>query len=248
SALPQAYLEVGYGNISVKAGKFLSPVGQESLVSPDRFFYSLDQTFGYVPATASGVLVNWDVSDKFSLFGGWIQRDQFFNNADDNAFTGGFEYQLSQKSTFGYGLVAGSDNRNDIDYFNHSLYFKHRFNNHWSYALEWALLNDQYEYSGISQNVGANVLSQSLYYQINQKWSTGFRVEWQHQYYGFGDGVDAYSLTYGVNWKPRHWILVRPEIRYDSVDGVDAFKWTKNFPPDPKSDQFAGGVSTVLKF
>jgi len=38
----------------------------------------------------------------------------------------------------------------------------------------------------------------------------------------FGSGASYYGITAGINWKPMKWLNIRPNVRYDWADGVQA--------------------------
>ena len=244
SAMAQMYMEAGYKNVSIKFGKFMTPMGIDPLVSTNRFFYSLSKNFGLLPVTHTGALVTWDANHKLSIFGGWTQgTNMFFETSKENAFLGGFEYKFNPCTKWGYTLMAGENSRDNEEYFIHSLYLKHKFNKRWDYTAEWV-----YHNSNDSQDdTIANGLNSSLYYTVNCKWALGFRAEWVN-IDDDGDHSDIYGLVFGANWKPCNWLLIRPEIRYDSIHGdPGSFGIYKNNGVG-KSDQFAGGFSTVMKF
>lgn len=130
TALPQMFVEVGYDNVSVKAGKFLNPMGHNSVLSTDRFFYTLSDSFAMTPVTQSGVLATWEANKKLSVFGGWTsgymsdygimngwgssanylsRADSFFDSSDNNAFLGGFEFKLNKRVNVRYAVLIGKD-------------------------------------------------------------------------------------------------------------------------------------------
>lgn len=262
SALAQAYGEVGYGNLGIKIGKFLTPMGSDPVLSPDRFFYSLSKNFGILPVTHTGVLATLDVNRKLSVFAGWTQgENEFFESSENNAVLAGFEYAFNPCTKIGYSFMAGSDTYatsdwtnvtyflGDTDYFVNALYLKHKFNCKWDYTFEWVWRNMDGDNGGY-YTYGIN---NSLYYTFNSKWAAGFRMEWLHTNGGMGQmlGIgenDTYGLVLGANWKPCCWFTLKPEIRYDSVHGDPGpFGLVKN-NWNGKSDQFSGGFSAVVTF
>ena len=59
---------------------------------------------------------------------------------------------------------------------------------------------------------------QYLTYQFDDVWGLGIRNEWFRDQNGFryGNGATSYyDMTVGLNWKPKPWLVVRPEARYD---------------------------------
>ena len=260
SAMAQMYAELGYGNLSVKIGKFLTPMGSDPIYSPDRFFYSLSKNFGALPVNHTGVLATLDVNRKLSVFGGWTQGyDEFFESSENNALLAGFEYDLNSCTTIGYSFLWGKDTYatrignvgNDRDYFINALYLKRDLGCNWDYTFEWVLNNQNYDNGFGSWNDVSYGINNSLYYKINCNWSAGFRVEWMHANSDMlgGDGGDLYGLVLGANWTPCDWFTLKPEIRYDSVHGEPgAFNATKSNWTNQKGDQLAGGLSAIVRF
>jgi len=94
SAIPQVFVEVGYKSFSVKLGKFLSPMGNESILSPERFFYSMSATAMDLPQTFTGIVGTWEVNSRLTVLGGWVNgEDETFGDKRDGAFLGDVFYQ-----------------------------------------------------------------------------------------------------------------------------------------------------------
>ena len=248
TALPQLYVEAGMANFNVKMGKFLSPMGAESILSPDRFFYSLADSYEQLPDTMTGVLGQWDVNNKLSLFGGWVNgENRSFDNEKDSAILGDISYQWNKRFRFGYSALARLDTRtrtsDDMFRFIQSFIvgYKHK---RIDYTFEWTLRN-QKTGSGGRLEYGIN---QELIYRLNTRWSVGTRFGWLHRYTKSGVPHDRYNLSIGARWQPNKWLTIRPEIRYDLSDGTTPFAKPKDGSPGGRKDQFSGGVSTIIKF
>ncbi|MEX2482172.1 MAG: outer membrane beta-barrel protein [Gammaproteobacteria bacterium] len=64
-------------------------------------------------------------------------------------------------------------------------------------------------------------------YRLAERWHTGARVEWFRDenaanilWGGVGaGGGDVYAVTLSLAWEPIPWVLVRPELKFDSYDG-----------------------------
>jgi len=265
ASFAQIYGEVGFNNVSVKAGKFLSPMGSNSIMSPERFFYSLTHAFAAMPVTHTGVIGTWSPSKNFSAFGGWVNgEDRTFYNNDgtegaDNAALFGVEYALNKRVNLAYTALIGKSKNGagrtefDVDYFVHSFVVNAKLNKRWDYTFEWTLRNEKenrdpaYRYCG-----GAYGINQELVYRLNSRWAVGGRAEWMHLYgnYGdyFGEGFygapDIYAVVFGANWTPNKWLTVKPEVRYDWTDPKEATV----FDNYTRHKQFSGGVSAIVKF
>ncbi len=262
TALPEAYFEVGYNKLSVKVGKFLSPLGHEGFIANGRFFYSASDALAMLPGTHSGMLATWTPNKKLSVFGGWVNGyDRFFDDSDDNALLAGFKYQFNKRLYVKYGALIGTrtwdeydvpsvgEVKKDQDYFIQSFIVGYKPGKRWDYTFEWTLRNERYvdridnEIATDYGTWGAYGINQELLYTLNKKWAFGARLEWSHDI----DWPDEekYTFTLGANWKPTKRLTVRPEVRYDKYDGFDYF--TDKGGVD-HADQISGGLSAYLSF
>lgn len=258
TAFPQLYGEIGYDNVSLKFGKFLSTFGYESIMAPERFFYSMCHAYRHRPATQTGAVVIWDVNKNFSVFGGWTNgQDQFFENGDDNAFLGGFDWNPSCRAKFGYSVMAGKETDDfwqrpfpvHCNYFTQSFYADLKLTERFNYVFEWTVNT-----SSQADNYGVYGINNELFYKLNCRWTLGARVEWLHTYRNAGltespsREDDIFAVTLGLNWKPTRWLTFKPEIRYDVCDQGTPFNRSKSNDLDMKKDQLSGGVSMVVHF
>ncbi len=243
TAIGQLYFQGGYRNTRFMVGKFESPIGYSAARAPDRFFYSQSYSYDAAANVHGGALGFWDVNDKITLSGGWVNGlDKTFANLDDNAFLGGIEYHLTPRATLAYNLIAGDDRSDFSDlgtYYQHTFLFLWDLNRCWNYVFEWTLTD--YENMG-----GAYGINQELIYRINPCWALGGRFEWLRSN---NLEADLYELTFGLNWTPTKCFLLRPEIRYDTISQDDAglpgpFDGTRT----GKDHQFSGGCSAVFIF
>ncbi|GHT47217.1 hypothetical protein FACS189454_09410 [Planctomycetales bacterium] len=207
SAFAQAYFEAEYKKWNVKVGKFYAPFGSEGYKSTDRFFYTLADTWGNVPATASGAYATYTVNKNLSVYGGWVKPDNFFRDSSDsrnNAFLGGANWQYG-KLGLAYALAIGEDSAadfgsdyswlinmphsSDFNYFVQSFVATYQVNKKLKYTFDWTLYNDVYKESYANTQYGlanlrntnsAYAISQSLIYEYNKKWAFGVRFGWYH--------------------------------------------------------------------
>ncbi|HTI50767.1 MAG TPA: outer membrane beta-barrel protein, partial [Planctomycetaceae bacterium] len=110
-AFPQLYGEVAYGDLSIKGGHFYTIVGYEVVPSTGQFFFSRQLTFwNSEPFTHTGALATYKASDKLTVSGGWVfgMDTGFYQYQGGNAFLGGFTYQIDEKTTFVYSVIAGN--------------------------------------------------------------------------------------------------------------------------------------------
>ncbi|MDR3183396.1 MAG: porin [Planctomycetaceae bacterium] len=260
SAFAQAYFEAAYKKLNVKVGKFYAPFGSQPFKSTDSFFYSFAPTYGFVPATAGGAYATYTVSDKLSVYGGWVQPDQFGETKDDNAFLGGVIVKANKKRTFHYAFAKGENHyaANSYDYFVNSLVLTTQETKRLRSVLDWSY--SQTRVPGNTDTIWG--LNNEWIYQYTDKLSFGLRLASvrgggypaysitgvaDDAYAGIGENTDWYTISAGWKYDANKWLTIRSEIRYDVVDGASAFN--NGFEGNvPKDYQFSGGLSTIVKF
>ncbi|GHT35734.1 hypothetical protein FACS189427_05710 [Planctomycetales bacterium] len=247
SAFAQAYFEAEYKKWNIKAGKFYAPFGSEGYKSTDRFFYTLADTWGVVPATASGAYATYTVNKNLSVYGGWVKPDNFFRDSStsrSNAFLGGANWQYG-KLGLAYALAFGEDSAADVDapfglsglphssdfnYFVQSFVATYQVNKKLKYTFDWTLYNDVYKgsYANTPSYGSANLrntnskyaISQSLIYEYNKKWAFGARFGWSHEGSGeFYHDEDPNAWDAGNYWYTKN----NNSDRYDISLGAN---WT----------------------
>ena len=216
-ALPQAYVEIAYQDLSVKVGHFYTLLGYQVVPATGNFFYSIPYTFNFSEAfTHTGALATYEANDNVTLYGGWTLGwdtgfDQF---GSGNSFLGGASVKLTDDLTATYICTAGNLGWIGDNAYTHS------------FVADW-VINDKWEYVGQSDlnsidnsvNAGGGHydtvgLNQYLFYTVNDCVKAGGRAEWWK-----ADGISLYEAAFGVNVKPHANVLVRPEIRYNWVPG-----------------------------
>jgi len=247
AAVAQLYGEVGFKDVNVKVGKFLTPMGYEDSQATERFFYSLGYTSAFLPNMHSGAIVTWEPNEKLSLFGGWITGESgFFNNPNDNAALLGGTIAPSEQIEIVYSVLVGHE-KSVQEYFAQSLALTIKPLHRWEYTCEWTLRND----SNLRRAYwGGYGISNTLLYRANEKLAFGSRIEWMRVYdrvemldFPVGaNGASLYGLTFGLNWTPNPYLLIRPEVRYDKVYGF------RPFDRESSGEQFSAGTSAIVKF
>jgi len=212
-ALPQAYLQVAGGNWNIKAGKFYTPVGYESVMSPANFFYSRSLTMNYSePFTHTGFLSTYTVSDNLELYGGWsLGWDTGFNQFRGGSNSiGGFKASVTDDLTITYVNTMGDLGWRGQGY-THSLLFDFTLTDKLNYIVQNDVVSTDAAGAGgpfqsnLNDTVGIN---QYLIYKYSDCVGIGGRLEW----WKF-DGTSLYVATGGVNYKPHANLIFRPEIR-----------------------------------
>jgi hypothetical protein len=234
-ALPQAYVDVAYGNWLFRVGHFYTYQGYEVVQAPNNFFYSHAMTFYLTePFTHTGAVARYNMSDDVYLLGGWtVGWDTGFDQFDQgNNFIGGFGFPIMEDLKFSYVLTAGNLGKRGDDAYTHTVLFDWTMTERLQYVLQSDLLR--------VDDTGEDNFSlvQYLFYTVNDCVKVGGRVEWWR-----GDDVTGftfadfdgnprtnispaaaqsyYEATFGVNIKPNANLVFRPEIRQDWAPFAD---------------------------
>jgi hypothetical protein len=246
-AIPQAYGQLALGDWSVIGGYFLSPIGYESSLAPENFFYSHSLTmFNSEPFTHTGVLVNYNGLEHTTIYGGWTLGwdTAFQENLDGNAFLGGFSHQINDDVLFSYFATAGNFGFYGQDGYDHSVVTQVRLTDALKYVAQsdYRTTNDTFATPGF--DVEEYGLSQYLLYRINACLGAGSRIEWWKSNRLTGEEQSYYEFTTGLNIRPITNIVVRPEIRYDWTPGADNFVAVNN----ENYNQWTFGIDCVLTY
>ena len=116
-SIPQMYVELAYNRLSVKLGKFMSPIGYEAIAAPDSKFYSHSYIYEHTPATHTGALFTFDYNECLALYGGVTTGADtgFGNRYGDIGVLLGFEAQVTTKVKLGYGFMWNQVHGGDWD-------------------------------------------------------------------------------------------------------------------------------------
>ena len=141
-ALPQAYAEVAYNNLSLKLGHFYTIIGNEVVTAPDNFFFSHAYTMQYgEPFTHTGGLVTWQFNDCWTVWGGLVNGwDKFDATTDRAAFLGGASYTPADgRYTITATVITGDEDGTGIPDHTRTLYslvFSYNINDCWQYVFQ----------------------------------------------------------------------------------------------------------------
>ncbi len=240
-AMPQAYAEVfapfRHG-LSVKIGHFYTILGYERVPAPENFFYSHAYTMQYgEPFTHTGLLGSYSCSPCLTVYAGLTRGwDTWEDPNDALGFLGGFTWESPSRAT-SLGLtfhVGNEDPAGDNNRTVYSLVFMRRLTRRLRYVFqhdfgteELASINSNFRFDD-AKWYGIN---QYLFYALNARTDLGLRVEWfrdedNARVLGIPidplvNGGNYVAFTFGMNWKPRPYVILRPEVRWDWSD-VDA--------------------------
>jgi hypothetical protein len=106
-------------------------------------------------------------------------------------------------------------------------------------------------------------INSHLYYDIRDDLTVGIRGEWFRDHNGvrvfspgrpftpIGTAVPAsyYEVTAGLTWKPKTWLSLRPNVRYDWVDDTTGQPFdVDSTGTGHKTDQFLFSTDVTVKF
>jgi hypothetical protein len=256
SAIPQMYLELAFGDWSIKGGHFYTAIGYEVVPATGNFFYSHAYAFYYSePFTHTGFQVTRKLNDKISVFGGWVDGwDSGWENLNDSdTFLGGVNLTLSEKASLVWAVNTGNWGSgqfgNSGDIYMNSFVFSYKLSDNLTYVLQHDLGKNTNLADGDKLWYGFN---QYLLYKMNDCWSAGARFEWFKDQDGArvvpGNSGDYCEITLGLNYKPHANLLLRPEIRWDWYDGEVAAVDAHPFNRGQSDSQFTGGFDLIFTF
>jgi hypothetical protein len=272
-AVPQAYAEMGSGNLSAKFGRFYTIIGYESMMATSNFFYSMNYAVRYAePTTHTGGLFTWKANDEWTLYlGGVNGQDQTDGVTDSLAVLSGFAWTPKDKKyTLNFGIMTGGLEPETADtttpfaprtYF--STYLTYNFSEKFQSVTQWDA-GWQQNFDGAGDTADFWSVTQYFFYTLNDKWKAGLRydmfVDGQGTRLGglrFGgvpggnplplpsfDAGTVQAITLGVNYTYNANFRLRPEVRWD---------WYSGSQPDlfddmTKNSQFTVAVDGILQF
>lgn len=264
SAIPQAYVDVAYGDFKLRAGHFYTPIGYEVVPAVGNFFYSHSymHTFGE-PFTHTGLLASLIITDRLTVYGGWVDGwDGGFDNRNDaSMFLGGLTYKLRERTNIAWYFTWG-DNGNGQAYLNqhgqpaasqgdmfmNSFVLTHELTSRWTYVFQADYADNYNLAAGDAIWYGIN---QYLFYKVSDCWGFGGRFEWFRDKDGVrvvqGNDGNYYEMAAGVNWKPHANVMVRPELRYDWYNGGIGGNGGP-FNNGNSTTQLSGGCDVIVTF
>lgn len=254
-AIPQLYVEAGYGDLSVKVGHFYTIIGWEVVQATGNFFYSHAYTmYNSEPFTHTGALATYNASDDVTFWGGYtFGWDSGFDNNGDS-FLGGASVAVSDDVTLIYATTFGRFGEarfNGVEKgYMHSLIADVTLTEKLQYIFQSDVLDSEDNNDvSVRDTFGIN---NYLIYTVNDCWQAGARFEWYQSegvYTNTGANTDIYDLTLGLNYKPHANVIVRPEIRFDWVDGnTQVLAAGNSVTASGADDQTTFGVDTVFTF
>jgi hypothetical protein len=221
-ALPQAYVEAAYGDLSVKVGHFFTLLGYQVVPATGNFFYSIPYTFNFSEAfTHTGVLTTYTGFEGWTFYNGWtLGWDTGYDQSTPivgargrgNSYLGGFSVDVTDDvnvtyiNTFGdLGWIGDDDNA-----YTHSIVANCTLTDKLSYVFQSDMVDVQNSVNSLGGRYDTIGINQYLFYTINDVVKSGARVEWWK-----ADGHSLYEMAYGLNIQLLDNLLMRPEYRYN---------------------------------
>ncbi|HMO17057.1 MAG TPA: porin [Oligoflexia bacterium] len=262
-AVPQAFLElntpVGNG-LKFKAGHFYSPLGYESVMAPENFFYSHSYARTYAqPFTFWGATAAYNLTDKVELAAGAVRGwDNMEHKSDRNlGFLSTLTVRPSDDTLVKLGLITGNEGRSTNQTLV-NLVVSHAFTDYFTYAVEGNYGRRESERDlGLEKGQWAGLASYALF-RINEIIGLGTRVEWYREdegafrVVGINSGAGGvkgnyYSASVGANVDLFGFVTLRPEIRWDYQDR-DSSSDPKAFRAGKDVYQFLASADAIVQF
>lgn len=260
----QLYVDVAFPvgrGLLVRAGKFVTLLGAESIDPTESPFYSRSYLFGFAkPFTHAGVMANYrlDEAGKWDVWAGVVRGwDQASDDENDGvSFTGRVRYRPDEKTEVRVAAITGPEQPTccgggDDDWRTvGDVVVAHEVTEKLTVAAEGL-----YGFDGSADVNGhsADWYGAALYarYQFTPRVAAGLRGEWFHD----GDGtrlgteqdLDVYEATAGLTITPfagnRLWsnLAIRPEVRYDRAEDPE-------FDGGRRREQWTVGVDVLLDY
>jgi putative OmpL-like beta-barrel porin-2 len=219
------------GGIDVRVGRQWSVIGYESAMAPYRPFYSNAYQWFYAEDGAyTGAVATWHANKQLDIVNGiTMGGNTFFTFRQDRSpcYIGQINYWLTEekKTLLSAAIYAGPGSTIGATpamqgSFETNVEF--RIHHQWNkYLTQIIQSNDGWASNVPGIGTGAWY---SLYtigvLQLNPCWNLNGRVEWFDDVQGTRTGISAnyFDATIGVDYHPKNWLRLRPEIRGDFAD------------------------------
>ncbi|HYE20543.1 MAG TPA: outer membrane beta-barrel protein [Tepidisphaeraceae bacterium] len=256
--LTQLYVDLYFGNIgnglNIRAGKFVTLLGQETIDPNANLFYSHSYLFGYaIPFTHTGAYATYALNDAISIDAGfsrgWEQALEDNNGCAIDLF-GRVSWAIDKNSSLKVTFIGGPEQAGNNDDYRYVLdvIYSTKLGDNLSLVI-----NADYGWEENAAGDGGDAswcgVAGYLSYQINDMMAFNVRAEYFNDNDGArGLGTDTvYEVTVGLDIKPllsnRNFasLRFRPEIRYDY--SPDDF-----FAGGTKNDQWTAAIDVIFGF
>ena len=247
----QAYADIflpsfGANGTTMRVGKFATFLEYEVVQGISNPFVSRSYLFQYNPFTHTGVNFLTQLNDDWSMQNGVVLgADNFIDPAVRTTYIGQLKYAPKDGDTslaFGTMVTRPDFHRGEnFAFYNvYNLQMTHKFSDKLNYVLDASFSHiDSVPVIGSANWFG---VVQYLGYALTDKVTTNFRSELFNDTQGFRTGTEALYIanTVGLTWKPRPWLYIMPEARYDYA--------TKGSPFAGRRDLFTATIGTILRW
>jgi hypothetical protein len=230
--LVQAYITAGIPlsngqGLTIKAGKFVTLMGYESINPTANPFFTHSYSFSYaVPLTQTGVLATYTYNSNLNITAGftrgWNQSTDDNNGAID--FLGQVNYTVNDKLSLTGNLSVGPQaTKDNSDYWVvPEAIATYKMSDQLTFAGDavYGLATHAAQWYGFAGYAG---------YKLTSMFTLNGRLEYYHDGKGFTTGAGGIDLNFweataGVAITPlpdNEWfktLTIRPEVRYDMVE------------------------------
>jgi hypothetical protein len=184
-AVPQLYGEVAVNDLSVKVGRFISPVGYYTVGTANNFFPVLPYTYQYgEPFTHTGALASYKYSDSLTLGGGvtygWDNSDNFQNPHAGGLATATYAIDDCRKLAY-VGVFGVEPTLNAADAFSQRYLQTMVYTDQLSDDVLWVLQSDygtQEDFFAAGNRVKWYGVNTYLYWNMTCRCQWGLNGEW----------------------------------------------------------------------
>jgi len=243
----QAFLpNLGEGT-TVKVGRFATHMEWELFQAPDRPFVSTSYLFQYNPFTHTGIWATTQLNDTWSVGNGIATgNDTFFDQPTNRAtYLGQLKWAPKEGKTqvlFNVTVTNPQFKASEaFAFYNvYNLQVIHKFNDKLTYVLDTAYshITDVPDIGNTNWYGAVNY----LLYAHNDKWTSSLRAEVFEDTSGFRTGFKGLytELTYGVAYKAKDGLIIRPSIRYDNNSESNVWEGNQNL--------FTAAVDVIVRW
>lgn len=279
-AFPQLYAEVytpiGPG-ITFQIGKWYTPVGYETGLATEDFFYSKTFGFNTTPYAHTGIQASFDLTDQWSTSHGLHRgTDTWEDNNNALGYCGSVWWtSLDEQTTLTFAINLGPEQDERADWLDldgapgpdapgeslNRVVYALTLERQISDRLLYVVCHDYFFQDG-STNYGiadaeAYGIAQYLIFDWCDHLSVGARIELFRDDDGFTtEGYRSLSpggtglftdLTLGLQYRPTDCLMIRPEVRWDWQDRDDPTTQPA-YNAATSNNQFLFSIDAVLRF
>ena len=246
-SMPSAYVELAYKKTVTKVGRFISPVGYNTIDLTLNPFNTIPYSYQYgQPFTHTGIWTQWQATDKLSIGGALIHGwDNTGNGNPNGGFMGTATYNFDANRALAFvnfwtqepSAAAGFTGR-----YLQTVVYSHKFAEKFMYVGETDFAS-QNNATASGRTARWYSIIQYLYYSPSERltWSIGgewFRDEEGVRVGGFvptlpnsprglspaigGFAGNFFQLTMGPRYQFNKNMYIRPNLRFDYYDGPNS--------------------------